>query len=54
MIPQLWFAPATFREYSIAMLEFLRHDVPTRWNIYCDEVTDNFRVIDPTSFRIIA
>ena len=45
---------ATFREYSIAMLEFLRHDVPTRWNIYCDEVTDNFRVIDPTSFRIIA
>jgi hypothetical protein len=28
--------------------------VPAHWNIYCDEVTDNFRVIDPTNFRIIA
>jgi len=45
---------ATFREFSTAMLNFLRNDVPRNWTTYCDEVTDNFRVIDPTEFRIIA
>ena len=35
------------------MLNFLRHDVPRNWCIYCDEVTDNFRVIDPKKYRII-
>jgi hypothetical protein len=28
--------------------------VPKNWGEYCDEVTDNFRVITPTEFRIIA
>lgn len=45
---------ATFRNFAAAMLSFLRDDVPRHWNTYCDEVTDNFRVIDPTNFRIIA
>jgi hypothetical protein len=27
--------------------------VPRNWCTYCDEVTDNFRVIDPKKFRII-
>ena len=36
-----------------AMLNFLRNDVPRNWPTYCDEVTDNFRVIDPKKFRII-
>jgi hypothetical protein len=27
--------------------------VPRSWRTYCDEVTDNFRVIDPKKFRII-
>ena len=45
---------ANFRDFSAAMLGFLRHEVPAHWNIYCDEVTDNFRVIDPTNFRSIA
>ena len=45
---------ATFKDFSAAMLTFLRADVPQRWQSYCDEVTDNFRVIDPTNFRIIA
>ncbi len=43
-----------FRDFSIAMLTFLRDNVPRNWRIYCDEVTDNFRVINPTKFRIIA
>ena len=29
------------------MLKFLRDDVPRNWRTYCDEVSDNFRVIDP-------
>jgi len=45
---------ATFTDFSIAMLTFLRHDVPQNWRTYCDQVTDNFRVINPTDFRIIA
>jgi hypothetical protein len=35
------------------MLNFLRDDVPRNWRTYGDEVTDNFRVIDPKEYRII-
>jgi len=28
--------------------------VPRNWSIYCDEVSDNFRIITPEDFRIIA
>ena len=45
---------ATFKDFRIAMLTFLRDSVPRNWRTYCDEVTDNFRIIDPTKFRIIA
>ena len=38
---------SSFKDFSIAMLNFLRDDVPRNWRTYCDEVTDNFRVIDP-------
>jgi transposase len=44
----------TFKDFSTAMLTFLREEVPKNWGDYCDEVTDNFRVITPTEFRIIA
>jgi hypothetical protein len=44
---------ATFKDFSAAMLNFLRDDVPRNWRTYCDEVTDNFRVIDPKKFQII-
>ncbi len=44
---------ATFKEFSVAMLTFLREDVPANWREWCDEVTDNFRVINPKEFRII-
>jgi transposase len=45
---------ATFREFSAAMLTFLRDTVPANWRTLCDEVSDNFRVITPTDYRIIA
>jgi DDE superfamily endonuclease len=35
------------KDFSITMLSFLRDDVPRNWHIYCGEVTDNFRIIDP-------
>jgi hypothetical protein len=44
---------SSFKDFSIAMLNFLRDDVPRNWRTYCDEVTDNFRVIDPKKYRII-
>ena len=44
---------SSFKDFSIAMLRFLCDDVPRNWRTYCDEVTDNFRVIDPKKFRII-
>jgi len=45
---------ATFKEFSAAMLTFLRDCVPKNWCTYCDEVSDNFRVINPKDFRILA
>ena len=44
---------ATFKEFSVAMLTFLRDEVPANWHEWCDQVTDNFRVIDPKEFQII-
>jgi transposase len=44
---------ATFTDFSSAMLTFLRDDVPRNWRAWCDQVTDNFRIINPTEFRII-
>ena len=45
---------ATFKDFSIAMLSFLRGNVPRNWNTYRDQVTDNFRIINPKDFRVIA
>ena len=44
---------ATFGEFCDAMLTFLREDVPANWREWCDQVTGNFRVINPKEFRII-
>jgi len=37
-----------------AFLRFLREEVPRNWHLYCDAVSDNFRVISPKDFRILA
>jgi hypothetical protein len=44
----------TFNDFSTTMLTFLRDSVPSNWLIYCDEVSDNFRVINPKDFRTLA
>ena len=45
---------ATFGDFSTTALTFLRDRVPANWRDWCDEVTDNFRVIDPKDFRVLA
>ena len=45
---------AKFNDFCAAMLMFLREDVPKNWTSYCDAVTDNFRVISPKDFRVLA
>jgi hypothetical protein len=42
------------KDFSRAVLTFLREKVPRNWHVYCDEVTDNFRIIDPGNFRVLA
>jgi hypothetical protein len=44
---------ARFAEFRAAVLDFLREQVPRNWHHLCDEVTDNFRVIDPWNFRVL-
>jgi len=44
---------ATFKAFSAALLGFLRETVPRNWRSYCDQVTDNFRVINPEDFRVL-
>jgi transposase len=44
---------ASFKDFSIAMLGFLRHDVQKNWTVWCDAVTDNFRIINPAKYRIL-
>jgi hypothetical protein len=36
------------------MLRFLLEEVPENWDTYRDTVSDNFRVISPKDFRILA
>jgi len=43
----------TFADFKEAILTFLREDVPRKWRIYCDKVTDCFRIISPGDFRIL-
>lgn len=45
---------ATYRQFAEATLSFLRDQVPRRWLEFSDSVTDNFRVIDPKDFRVLA
>ena len=46
--------PRDIRDFSDAILTFLREEVPRNWHLYCDDVTDNFRIISPKDFRILA
>lgn len=44
----------TIGEFASAILTFLRTEVPKRFGEFASTITDNFRVIDPKDFRIVA
>ena len=43
-----------FADFRAAILTFLREEVPRNWHVYFDDVSDNFRIISPKDFRILA
>ena len=43
----------TFADFSQAILTFLRDEVPRKWHVYCDAVSDNFRIISAKDFRVL-
>ena len=43
----------TRTQFAEATLGFLREKIPRNWNSFCDSVTDNFRVICPSDFRVM-
>ena len=45
---------ATSRDFAGEVLTFLRKEVPQNWLELSDTVTDNFRVINPKDFRVLA
>jgi transposase len=44
----------TFREFKRAVRKFLRRTLPQNWFHFRDRITDNFRVISPADFRVLA
>ena len=44
---------ATYNDFCRSVLNFLRKEVPKNWALFCDSVTDNFRVINPADFRVL-
>ena len=44
---------ATLREFKAATIDFLTNTVPEKWPVFRDTVTDNFRIINPSDFRIV-
>jgi hypothetical protein len=43
-----------FADFKSAILTFLREEEPRNWGVYYDDVSDNFRIISPKDFRILA
>lgn len=44
---------AKFADFRAAILDFLCEVIPKNWRMFCDSITDNFRVIDPADFRFL-
>ena len=43
----------TYNDFCDSVLRFLREEVPKNWAVFCDSVSDNFRVINPANFRVL-
>lgn len=45
---------STFRDFADAVLTFLTQTVPKHFDRFSSQITDNFRVVDPKDFRVLA
>lgn len=45
---------ATVRDFATEIFSFLRDTVPKNWENFCESVSDNFRIINPADFRVLA
>lgn len=43
----------TFSQFATTFLTFLRTEVPKKWTSFRDTVSDNFRIINPQTFRLV-
>jgi len=43
----------TFRDFADKAIAFLTERIPDNWPAFCDSVADNFRVINPSDFRVL-
>jgi transposase len=44
---------ANYNDFCNSVLHFLREEVPKKWAVFCDSVSDNFRIINPANFRVL-
>jgi transposase len=44
----------TLAQFRLAIMTFLRRTIPKKWDRFRDRITDNFRVISPDDFRLVA
>jgi len=44
---------ANYNDFCQSVLHFLREEVPKKWAVFRDSVTDNFRIINPANFRVL-
>ena len=44
----------TLAQFRLAIMTFLRRTIPKKWDRFRDRITDNFRVISPNDFRVVA
>ncbi len=45
---------ATFKDFADAILTFLTQTVPKNFSRFSSQITDNFHVLDPRDFRVVA
>jgi transposase len=44
----------TFSEFKASIMTFLTQTLPNQWDKFTSRITDNFRVISPKDFRVMA
>lgn len=43
----------SFEGFKSAIIEFLETQITRKWELFCDQITDNFRIVSQKQFRVI-